>query len=78
MWFLIIGPQRKRQKAHESMLAQLKTGDSIVTSGGIFGVITNVKDDRLVLRIADNTKIELAKNFVSNKIEGNSTESKSN
>jgi len=69
MWFLIIGPQRKRQKAHEDMLSKLQTGDSIVTSGGIFGTITNVKEDRLVVRIADSTKVELGKNFVSKKIE---------
>ena len=69
MWFLIIGPQRKRQKEHDAMLAALKSGDTVVTSGGIFGTITNIKEDRLVLRIADNTKIELAKNFVSKKIE---------
>ena len=68
MWFLIIAPQRKRQKAHEQMLSELKTGDEVVTSGGIYGTITNVKDDRLVVRIADNTKIELGKNFVSSKV----------
>jgi len=68
MWFLIIAPQRKRQKAHEKMLSELKTGDEIVTSGGIYGTITNVKDDRLVVRIADNTKIELGKSFVANKL----------
>ena len=43
------------------MLTALKSGDTVVTSGGIFGTITNIKEDRLVLRIADNTKIELAK-----------------
>jgi len=68
MWFLIIAPQRKRQKAHDKMLSELKTGDEIVTSGGIYGTITNVKDDRLVVRIADNTKIELGKSFVANKV----------
>lgn len=68
MWFLIIAPQRKRQKAHEKMLSELKTGDEIVTSGGIYGTITNVKDDRLVVRIADNTKIDLGKSFVANKV----------
>lgn len=72
MWFLIIAPQRKRQKAHDQMLSELKTGDEIVTSGGIYGTITNVKDDRLVVRIADNTKIELGKNFVSSKVSAES------
>ncbi|MFU8848248.1 MAG: preprotein translocase subunit YajC [Opitutales bacterium] len=68
MWFLIIAPQRKRQKAHDKMLSELKTGDEIITSGGIYATITNVKDDRLVVRIADNTKVELGKSFVANKI----------
>jgi len=68
MWFLIIAPQRKRQKAHEKMLTELKSGDEVVTSGGIFGTITNVKDDRFIVRIADNTKIEIGKSFVSSKV----------
>jgi preprotein translocase subunit YajC len=73
MWFLIIAPQRKRQKAHDKMLSELKTGDEIITSGGIYGTITNVKDDRLVVRIADNTKVELGKSFVANKLSADST-----
>jgi len=74
MWFLIIAPQRKRQKAHDKMLSELKSGDTIITNGGIFGTITNVKDDRFVVRIADNTKIELGKAFVSNKVDSTITE----
>lgn len=69
MWFLIIAPQRKRQKAHDKMLTELQKGDEIVTSGGLFGTITRVKDDRFVVEIADNTRIELGKSFVSSKIE---------
>ena len=46
------------------MLKALESGDEIVTNGGIYGVITNVKEDRFVVRIADNTKIELGKGFV--------------
>ena len=68
MWFLIIAPQRKRQKAHDKMLSELQTGDEIVTSGGVYGTITNVKEDRFIVRIADNTKIELGKSFVANKV----------
>lgn len=68
MWFLIIAPQRKRQKAHEKMLSELKTGEEIITTGGIYATITNVKDDRLVVRIADNTKVELGKSFVASKV----------
>ena len=64
MYFFLIAPQRKKQKEHEKMLKELQSGDEIVTSGGIFGVITNVKEDRFVVRIADNTKIEIGKGFV--------------
>lgn len=65
----MIAPQKKRQKQQESMIKALKTGDKILTSGGVYGEITNVKDDRLVVKIADNVKIEVARPFVANKVE---------
>ncbi len=65
MYFFLIAPQRKKQKEHEKMLKALQTGDEVVTTGGIFGVITNVKEDRFVVRVADNTKLEIGKGFVS-------------
>lgn len=65
MYFLMIAPQRKKQKAHEKMLSELATGDEVVTTGGIYGTITNVKEDRFVVRIADTTKIEVGKGFIS-------------
>ena len=65
MYFLLIAPQRKKQKEHEKMLTQLKAGDEILTTGGIFGVITSVKDDRFVVRVGENNqKVEIAKGFV--------------
>ena len=69
MWFLIIAPQRKRQKAHDKMLAELKSGDDIVTNGGIYGTITNVKDDRFVVRVSDGVKIEVGKTFIASRVE---------
>ncbi len=74
MWFLIIAPQRKRQKAHDQMLGALKSGDEIVTTGGIYATITNVKDDRFVVRIADNTKVEIGKSFVATKVSSSAAE----
>jgi len=65
MYFLMIAPQRKKQKAHDAMLKALVSGDEVVTTGGIYGQITNVKDDRFVVRIADNVKIEVGKSFIS-------------
>ena len=64
MYFLLIAPQRKKQKEHEKMLASLGEGDEVLTSGGIYGVISNVKEDRLVVKVSEGTKIEIAKGFV--------------
>ncbi|EDY81458.1 preprotein translocase, YajC subunit [Verrucomicrobiia bacterium DG1235] len=65
MYFLIIAPQRKKQKQHQKMITELKSGTEVMTSGGIYGTITNVKEDRFVLKIAENTKIEISKASVS-------------
>lgn len=67
MWFLVIAPQRKKQKEAQKMITELKSGDDVLTIGGIFGTITNVKNDRFVLRIADNTKIEVLKSAVQSR-----------
>src|ERR1051325_3040875 len=64
MYFFMIAPQRKKQKEHEKMLKALSSGAEVVTTGGIFGTITNVKEDRFVVRIADNTKVEILKSAV--------------
>ncbi len=64
MWFLIIAPQRKKQKEHAKMLAALDQGDEIITAGGIYGEITYKKDDRFVVRIADGVKVEISKGHV--------------
>ena len=69
MWFLLISPQRKRQKEHDKMITELKKGDKIVTTGGLFGTISNVKKDRFVIEIADDTKVDLGKQFISSKVE---------
>lgn len=68
MWFLLIAPQRKKMKEHEKMMNALKPGDEIVTSGGIFGTIQQVRDDRLVVKISDTVRVEIAKGFISSKI----------
>jgi len=64
-YFLFIAPQRKKQKEHEKMLSALQSGDEVVTTGGVYGTITNVKDDRFVVRVADNVKIEVGKGFIN-------------
>lgn len=64
MYFLMIAPQRKKAKEHAKMLDSLTTGDEVVTAGGIYGEITNKKDDRFVIRIAEGTKVEIGKAFI--------------
>ena len=68
-WFLLIAPQRKKQKEHAKMLQDLEKGVKIKTAGGLFGTITGVKDDRFVLRIAESVKIEIAKESVAEKLD---------
>ncbi len=76
-YFLLIAPQRKKQKETEKMLAALQSGDQVVTTGGIYGVITNVKDDRFVVRIAENTKIEVGKGYILSVVKADAEEKKS-
>lgn len=64
-YLLIINPMRKKQKKVEAMIAALKNGDKVITSSGIYGVVAGVKDKTFILKIADQVKIEVAKNAVS-------------
>lgn len=66
-YFLIILPQQKTKKTHETMLKALDKNDEIVTSGGIHGTIVGVKDDTVLLRIAENVKIEIQKSAIASK-----------
>ncbi|MBM51956.1 MAG: preprotein translocase subunit YajC [Acidobacteria bacterium] len=64
-YFLLIAPMRKRQKQQDQMIKDLKTGDPVLTVGGIYGTIVGIKDDRLTLRIADQVKVNVAKSSIS-------------
>ena len=64
LWFLLLAPQKKKQKEHQKMLTELKTGDTVLTNGGIYGEITKVKADRFIIKIAENTKVEVSKTAV--------------
>src|SRR5205809_6064288 len=64
-YFLLIMPQQRRQKKWQKMLSELKTGDKVVTSGGIRGTIIAIKDDYLHLRVPpDNLRIEVSRSSV--------------
>ncbi|HEV2463273.1 MAG TPA: preprotein translocase subunit YajC [Acidobacteriaceae bacterium] len=65
-WLLLIRPNQKKQQQWQQMLRSLKTGDKITTSGGIRGVILNIKDETIQLRIPpDNIKIEVVKSAIA-------------
>jgi preprotein translocase subunit YajC len=57
-YFLLIRPQQKRAKEHAKLVAGIKTGDRVVTSGGMHGIVANVKDKTVMVKVADNVKIE--------------------
>ena len=67
IYFMSIRPQAKKQKELLARVSSLKTGDRVVTTGGIYGTVANVKDgSTLLLKIADNVKIEIDKSAVAN------------
>ncbi|MGY8823865.1 MAG: preprotein translocase subunit YajC [Candidatus Latescibacterota bacterium] len=65
LYLLILRPQMKKQKDQQRLVDELEKKDQIVTSGGIHGVIENIKDDIVVVKIADNVKIEVSRAAVS-------------
>jgi preprotein translocase subunit YajC len=64
-YFLLIRPQQKKQKAHEKLVQAVKTGDQVVTSAGIHGTVSNVKDKTVILKIADNVKVEFDRSAIA-------------
>ena len=65
MYFVMIRPQKKRQQQQQQLVASLKTGDRVVTNGGIHGLISNVKENTVLVKVADNVKIEMEKSAIT-------------
>ena len=68
-YVMLIRPQQKRQRELQEMISTLKTGDRVVTTGGVIGTITSVKDTSLLIRSADKSILEIARSAVAG-IEG--------
>ena len=66
MYFLLFRPQMRKQKEQQRLVSTLKTGDRVVTGSGIHGLISNVKETTVILKVADNVKIEIEKAAVAN------------
>ncbi len=66
MYFLVLRPQQQQRKKLQEMVDNMKTGDAVVTTGGIHGVVSNMKDgNTLMLKIADNVRIEVDKSAIA-------------
>ena len=65
MWFLMIAPQRKKEKERRRMLDNLAVNDRVVTIGGVYGYIDEIREETLVLEIADGVVIEVLKNAIA-------------
>lgn len=64
-YFMLIRPQKQKEKEHKKMLKALSKNDEVVTTSGIHGTIVNVKDKTIILRVDENVKIELESNCVA-------------
>ena len=66
MYFVMMRPQKKRQEQQQKLIGNLKTGDRVVTNAGIHGLISNVKETTVLVKVADNVKIEIDKSAITN------------
>jgi preprotein translocase subunit YajC len=66
-YFFIIRPQRKRQKQHDSLIGGISRGDQIVTVGGFFGTVREVRDDTFLVELAEGVKVRILKSAVQTK-----------
>ena len=69
MYFIMIRPQRRKEKERKEMIANLKSGSRVLLTSGIIGQVTTVKESTLIIRIADNTKIEVVRGAISQLLE---------
>jgi len=64
-YFFMIRPQRKKQKEHEGLVSQLRNGDRVITSGGIYGEVESVSQDSIVLRVESGASIMVTKSSIT-------------
>ena len=68
-WLLIVLPQRRRRQRQVAMLAKLAAGDDVITTGGLYGSVHDVADDHIVLEIAPETRVRVAKSAVAARVD---------
>jgi preprotein translocase subunit YajC len=65
VWLIFIRPQRRKQRAQQSMQSELAVGDEIVTAGGVYGTVTQIGDDEVRVEIAPNVEVRLARRAIA-------------
>lgn len=65
IYFMMIRPQKKRQQEHEKMVTGLAKGDKVITVGGLHGTVQSTKEKSIIVKIADNVKVEIERTAVS-------------
>jgi preprotein translocase subunit YajC len=71
-YFLVIAPANKQRKKQQEMLAALKKGDRVLTTGGIYGTIQGVEPEAVYVKIAENVKVKVARSAISGVVTGES------
>lgn len=66
-YFMIIRPQKKKQKAHDDMLASISKGDTVITAGGFFGIVRDILDDSYIIELDEGVKARILKSSISMK-----------
>ena len=69
LYFVMIRPQRKRQKEHQHLIEELKRGDKVITTGGIYGVIESISEDSVVIKVESGMTMRVARSSVAGKRE---------
>ncbi|MCL0037924.1 preprotein translocase subunit YajC [Thermodesulfovibrionales bacterium] len=65
-YFLLIRPQQQKAKQHKYMLANLKRGDKVITTGGIYGLVESVGNKSVTLKVSENIKVKFGKSYITN------------
>jgi len=69
LYFVMIRPQRKRQKQHQQLLEELRRGDKVITTGGIHGVVESISEDSVVIKVESGVTMRVARGSVAGKRE---------
>lgn len=69
-YFIVILPAKKQQRKKDELIAGLKKGDRVLTTGGIYGTVATVEDDAFLVKVAENVKIRVAKSAISGLADG--------